>query len=1055
MEHIQAVANVLAGTFNPDGAVRQQAEKSLNDFSNQPGYLPALLALIHARQQYPNEIRQSAAIQLKQNVRRYWARPKGVENKINENDRNLLKQKFVESVVQEPQQKISVQLLAAMLVGVRIDFPDQWPSLLPEIMHNLNSGDTTRTFGGLRCLKVVMKKYRHKSANSRNTHLATVISTAFPKLLQIASSIFAAPTADGVHALHYICKIFHFAINMSVPEPLYNAQALNPWMDMLRAVVRVPLPQEFHREMDPDDLKEIPIYKAKKWAMRAVHRIFSRYGRPAVVSESEVDFANFVFSTYSGPILNDFMGLLHLYHSGTPMSKPMLQIMYEYLTICMQHASLYAMIKPKLQFILLNCVFRTMCLNSHDLYMFEHDPQEFMSKSWDLMQEFVDPRTAAVNVLIAALKLRTADSLDPVLNFVTSTLNTYTAAPPDQKQPILKEGALNMLGAMKKLLLSKENFKPAIRNILLQHVFTEAKCPLGYMRSRVMTLLGQYNQLGWDDENHKAFTIRLAVEYLVDSDLPVKLEAARTISRLVKDSEILKFIKPHIPFILTSFFGLIDEIGSETVISTLGTLIHKVGQDMAPFAVDMMRKLVAMFQKLLQADEEDDEAMLSAQECMRAINSILYACEKSPELYAPLEDICFPFMDHLIQEAGLEYYEDVLESVLCITLFAPAISPRMWSLYPRFIESFHTFAPDYLDKMLAPLDNYISRANDLFVSCQNPNFLGMTLSIPEKLFSMQNMNVEGQYACKLLEGILAHSHGKIDAVVPDIIKMTVVKLFNTQSLALKLLLLDVVAVSCHYNTMMFLQTVNSMGTDAVGNLINFWLSHLPEMKKSKKHQKMAVVGLASLCQLPLTQMPQVLAQGFHAVLEQMLNVLGNVFAEQNAAQERKAKRAAETGNPDYNEEDDNSDYDDFEDGVVDFEALADDQDGDFADASFAAFQNEIEGLGEEIVDEENFSSPLDDIDAFICTANAFYQVSTLNAEFWQQFQASLRPELVQVLGLTMQEGQARSELKQKAAQEKKTGEDRNRGKIVSPGDEQRIVTTYRMLPDGSLVPHNE
>jgi hypothetical protein len=50
----------------------------------------------------------------------------------------------------------------------------------------------------------------------------------------------------------------------------------------------------------------------------------------------------------------------------------------------------------------------------------------------------------------------------------------------------------------------------------------------------------------------------------------------------------------------------------------------------------------------------------------------------------------------------------------------------------RMLDSFHKWAIDYLQHMLAPLDNFISRGPDIFLKPSNP-FVKMTMDIAVKV----------------------------------------------------------------------------------------------------------------------------------------------------------------------------------------------------------------------------------------------------------------------------------------------------------------------------------
>ena len=80
-----------------------------------------------------------------------------------------------------------------------------------------------------------------------------------------------------------------------------------------------------------------------------------------------------------------------------------------------------------------------------------------------------------------------------------------------------------------------------------------------------------------------------------------------------------------------------------------------------------------------------------------------------------------------------EYYEDVLEILSYLTYYSPVLSPRLWELFPLIYCAFNEWAYDYLENMVTPLDNYISRGTDVFVSSQNPDLVGMIYAMCAKV----------------------------------------------------------------------------------------------------------------------------------------------------------------------------------------------------------------------------------------------------------------------------------------------------------------------------------
>ena len=74
-------------------------------------------------------------------------------------------------------------------------------------------------------------------------------------------------------------------------------------------------------------------------------------------------------------------------------------------------------------------------------------------------------------------------------------------------------------------------------------------------RCRAVTLIGEYNKLDWANRDHQATSIRITVGLLSDSAVPVVLEAAKAISRLIRDSEVMMSIRRGLLGVIQGYYG--------------------------------------------------------------------------------------------------------------------------------------------------------------------------------------------------------------------------------------------------------------------------------------------------------------------------------------------------------------------------------------------------------------------------------------------------------------------------------------------------------------------
>lgn len=59
----------------------------------------------------------------------------------------------------------------------------------------------------------------------------------------------------------------------------------------------------------------------------------------------------------------------------------------------------YKILKPHIQFLLFGVIFPTLSLSEMDINLFEEDPTEFIRKVHNVLEDWLDPRIAAINLL--------------------------------------------------------------------------------------------------------------------------------------------------------------------------------------------------------------------------------------------------------------------------------------------------------------------------------------------------------------------------------------------------------------------------------------------------------------------------------------------------------------------------------------------------------------------------------------------------------------------------------------------------------------------------------
>eukprot|EP00964_Phaeocystis_antarctica_P122228 scaffold85894_cov67-Phaeocystis_antarctica.AAC.4 len=218
--------------------------------------------------------------------------------------------------------------------------------------------------------------------------------------------------------------------------------------------------------------------------------------------------------------------------------------------------------------------------------------------------------------------------------------------------------------------------------------------------------------------------------------------AALAINGFVEANCAPEAVLAVLPQLVDALFKLMNDIGNEEVVQTLDNLIERYGEQMAPYAVQIVGALAQNFLRLFeeQEDEEDDDA-LAAMWVLQAISTMMEAVSDKPEVppahertlcpdlspgptpspcpisnlnpspspdrslytspnptlnrgqvYVQMEAALMPMLHKMMGESAREYFEDVNEVLSYLTYYSPVISEELWGIFPRLHEAFHTWA---------------------------------------------------------------------------------------------------------------------------------------------------------------------------------------------------------------------------------------------------------------------------------------------------------------------------------------------------------------------------
>mmetsp|Transcript_2416 Transcript_2416/g.16258 ORF Transcript_2416/g.16258 Transcript_2416/m.16258 type:complete len:1039 (-) Transcript_2416:1522-4638(-) len=1025
----ESLCRVLAGCTSPDPAVRQASEQQLGEAQKLPGALVGFLSLTTN----PNldiALRQAAAITFKNVVARAWEDRTEEEKQsilVPKEEKAAIRSHLLDALAHAPP-LIRTQLAECVKSIVYADYPGEWPDILQTIVGFLGSNEQNKIYGALLALRQLTRKYEFRVLDDRE-QMSHIVSTAFPTLLNLFQQLLAmdSPSPERGELLKLICKNFWSATYLFIPPLLVQHDQFLGWMTCLLQLVMLQVPNE-GQPADTEGRRSWPWWKCKKWALHVSYRIFSRYGSPAAVKslyEGEIQqiqeqFAAMFHNECATNFLEAHLLLLSNFAQGQYMTSRVVNLAVQFVGHAVQIPAMHKLVKGQVNDILLHVIFPLLCFNDEDATLWAEDPQEYVRKGYDIIEDLYSPRTAAVNFLteLCAKKKIGKQYLQMFITFLaanqTGILSKHASMPGDGPLARQTDGAMLAIGSLSEIL-KRSIFKGDLENMLKMYIVPEFQSQFGFLRAKACWVSQQFADLKFTDGKGDGPTFRMLFECIVralqDPELPVRVDAVVALRTFVDEASTLDFLKEILPHLLDELFKLMDEVDNEDLVFTLETIVENLGEEIAPYALGLCTSLSNAFWKCIQSEDEgeDEIGAMAAVGCLRAIATILESVNALPHLYPAMEEILFPIMSKLISTEGQDVLEEVLDIVSYFTYFTPEISPRMWELWPQMIVAMNDWAMDYFENMLIPMDNYVSRGTERFLTCKDPDYVGSVAALVHKaFFEYEADESEIVPAPKLLCAVIQNCKGGIDDYLEQYLLLSLRKLQGAESVTMKDLLVEVVASALFYNPALTLQLLQKH--DALHQFFDLWFHNIFATNKKGTNSRhfrreydkhVCVLGLASLYTLPSSALPAELQAGEPRLISGILKLLLDLKGLREKRIQEEAESSEEEESDD--EAEDNEDLEEEDDEEDEYLAKL---------AKKAHGFSWVDGDDDEdedlfYVDDDEFSTPLDKVDPFVFFSDVLGACKTQEPSRFQALASHLEPQTLQLLDGALQHAEVR------------------------------------------------
>ena len=753
----------------------------------QPGGI-VMLQQVGNMVEVPADARQMAVIYMKNSRKKYWSqgsKPKAIV--FREEDKFLVKKGIVD-VFPQAVPAVRMQLEECLRGIIAEDVPVRWPELITQIMAWLSSGSQLEITAALRVMRIVSKKYEYRDDAERE-ELHAIVDAVFPQLMSTFLSLVESRASDSLdlaELLKICCKIYYSATYMSVPPLLLNDQSqYEGWMNGFLALAEM-RPHVQGMPQDAEGRRTWPWWKLKKWLYNVAYRMFSKYGVARVGSNTnsmDEMFGARWNAEYSMKFLHAVVHELSIFSQGSYVTPRVANILLSFLDDAIRKPTYWKELEPHMTQIVQQIVVPMLAFDDADQELWEEDPEEYIRKGYDIIEDIYSPKTAAVTLLCELCSSKKKKQLDPVMTFLASIMQEYHAAGPSVSLPLARkfDGTIYAVGSLADILRKNKTYAAMIPSIFQTYIIPLFNSPYGHLRAKACWISSEFaNILYSSDDSQKHLLFMQLFEKiqacLGDPDLPVQVDAAVALREFfdsIEDSDAQHFV-PMLPSLLQKFLELANNVDSEGIMATIESVVERFSEHIGPYAHGVASALVQQFWKIVGIEENEGIAdmtdPLAGHSILATICTILEAVAKNTEILVEMENLLFPVFDQCLCELGMDVIEEQLELMTYITYYSPTISQKMWSLYPRILAIMPTWGLDFFQEFIPVIDNYISRGQQVFIHSTEPPFLALTNAMLEKSFNQESdgfgTDEEVYLGCAaIIQVILENCRGMVDQCI--------------------------------------------------------------------------------------------------------------------------------------------------------------------------------------------------------------------------------------------------------------------------------------------------
>jgi len=776
MDH-RTLLHACTQACSADSAAREEAEQRLQSLEGVEGLFPLLCQI--ALSDCPLEVRLSAVLFLK-NSCKDWQSTKQRPRPIPDSDQLYLRTHIVSFLLPSVTDKLRLQFEEIAKSMAESLFPAQWQEAYGLLDSSILTGNSEQLYAGLTLFHMLLKAFERNSAEHKSD-LQVLITRYFGRLQQVWLQL---PLEEANFPLFVlILKVYHMVTYINFGE----ITCIDTWIGKIKDLLDAPL-NLLERQPETAEsakrLEEHPAWVCKRYCAQIMQR--TAHFRAQFTPQLTAVALNLLLNRPTRWVPDTVAVYLWKIITQGAKAKD-------------TREEIHRQVLPLLESVLLAQV----CRVPLDEELWAQNPVEFIRRENDIVHALYSAKAAAVDFLIAVC------GETPMLQSVLSYLEQQFQA--DSLAPHHKEALLLLFGSLAELLAKEDSLSGRIEVNLKSFVYPDLTSPYGFLRARAVSVYGMCASAPILQTDHQEKALQQVCRLLDQSELPVQIEAAITLSKILTWPRAKHVIEPEIKAILSVYLGIMKLIDSEELMNSMETLVREFQSAVLPYSVELTRELTQAFQRIVAGNPENvGNIALAAASTLNTLAKVIETVKTQPEKLIEVSSLLLPVFQFTLSPQGADFLEEgisLLEDLLCCP--RPGSLPQLFSVFPLLLEALvgseqsPPYLHDHIELLFSPLAHFISQYSLQFLSCSG---FTRVLQACHRLLSLSEETVgfEHHLAVKLLLCLLENYPKDMQVHLRDL-RTVAFSLLKRQKKARKLLGIELFAMISYVNPQFSIQ----------------------------------------------------------------------------------------------------------------------------------------------------------------------------------------------------------------------------------------------------------